>query len=148
MGIVSATPVLILLGVMLVYVVTIVAPVPISLTFRIPIIIIGIVLVFVGTGTVFWANKVSQLFHRSMNNMTCFDFMNGPYKYSRHPGALSLVMMLFGLSLIMNSFWGVVITLGTFLLLTFIFIPMEERSLIAHCSESYLEYKQRVRMWL
>lgn len=148
MGIVSATPVLILAGIILVYIMSIVFPVPISMTLRIPIILAGMLLIVLGTVTVFWANTISRLFHRSLNNMTCFDFMHGPYKFSRHPGALSMVMMLLGLSFVMNSFWGLVISLGMFLLLTFVFIPLEEKSLINHCSESYLEYKKQVRMWL
>jgi protein-S-isoprenylcysteine O-methyltransferase Ste14 len=148
MGIVSATPVLILAGIVLVYIMSIVFPVAISMKFRIPIILAGMLLIILGTATVFWANKISKLFHQSLSNMTCFDFMHGPYKFSRHPGALSMIMMLLGLSFVMNSFWGVIVTVGMFLLLTFVFIPLEEKSLISHCSESYLEYKKQVRMWL
>jgi protein-S-isoprenylcysteine O-methyltransferase Ste14 len=74
--------------------------------------------------------------------------MQGPYQYSRHPGSPSLVMMYLGFVFIVNS--AVMLAMVVFLLaiLSFYFIPLEERVISGLAPEASAEYKKRVRMWL
>jgi protein-S-isoprenylcysteine O-methyltransferase Ste14 len=148
MGVVSATPVIFLLGMATALLAYFLFPYPIYFAAQNIFLALGIVLLVGGTATVFWANKISRLFHKSLVMHTCFDFMRGPYRYSRHPGALSMILMFLGFAFIANSITVIILTLVIFVLLTFVFIPMEERALMADCKESYEDYKNRVRMWL
>lgn len=147
-GIVSATPVLMLIGIVITYTTSILLPLSILDLYHNALLITGVILIIIATLLLFWANRVSLMFHKTLENPVCFDFMQGPYRFSRHPGALSMVIMLLGLSFIMNSITGLITSAVFFLLLTFIFIPVEEGALKATCTEAYQEYKQRVRMWL
>ena len=148
MAIVSATPVVFLLSMGIALLAYFLFPYPIYFAAQNVFLTAGIVLLIGGTVTVFWANKISRVFHKSIESNIRFDFRRGPYRYSRHPGALSMVVMFLGFAFIANSVTVVIITGIIFLLLTFVFIPLEERALLSDCKDSYEEYKNKVRMWL
>ena len=70
----------------------------------------------------------------------------GPWKYSRNPLYLGLVLLGFGASLIFATLSLLVLLLfGIFVL--HLLILREERLLEQEFGESYLEYNSRVRRW-
>jgi len=70
---------------------------------------------------------------------------DGPYGWSRHPIYLGAVLLFAGTSLIIKSFWGLV--LGTPFLGFFYFLyarGIEEPELISHYQDAYYEYRNEV----
>ena len=72
---------------------------------------------------------------------------SGPFRHSRNPIYLGMLLWLFGLAILLGSLSAFVFPAFVFLLANFVLIPMEERSMHEKFGEAYLEYKSRVRRW-
>jgi len=72
----------------------------------------------------------------------------GPYRFTRNPMYLGLVLLVVGVGLVVNSKWPVLMGVPVFVLLRNAVILKEERYLEAKFGAAYLEYKQRVRRWI
>ena len=149
-GIVSAAPILFLVGLAVSFGLYLVWP--IAMVYGIiPVnifMVVGIMLVLVGTVLAFVAQRVSRVVSNpKYKATTCQDLAQGPYKYSRHPGSLAIIMMYIGIALITNSLIIGIVAIVFLLVMTFIFVPMEEQVIAELCPEAYAEYKQNVRMW-
>ena len=72
----------------------------------------------------------------------------GPFRFSRNPLYLSLTLLFAGLSLILNSLWGLIALAPVLAILHFGVILREERYLEAKFGESYRQYRTQVRRWL
>ena len=115
---------------------------------RLPSDIIGIILLVGGSALMYAADSVRREFYKPETNTTCFDFFVGPYKVSRHPGYLGLLLMYFGLALVLNSLPAFFLGFILAAIFTWIIIPREEKLITTTCDESYDDYKKRVRMWM
>ncbi len=72
----------------------------------------------------------------------------GPYRLSRNPIYLSMVMLLLGIGVWVNSGWFLVLAvLAAVLLNTGVILP-EERYLESKFGDTYLTYKRQVRRWI
>lgn len=149
-GIVSASPVLFLIGMIVSFLLYVALPVPIAASAQAGngLLAAGAALILAGTSLAFAAQKVSRVVTDPKYKATCPDLMQGPYRFSRHPGSLSLVTMYVGFALVVNSFAMVCFAALMLLLLTTVFIPAEERVIAELCPEAYAEYRTRVRMWI
>jgi protein-S-isoprenylcysteine O-methyltransferase Ste14 len=150
LGIVSASPVLFLVGLVISFFVYIQFPIPLIRSAISADVMtgIGMVLILAGTFLAFAAQRVSRVVARPSTKATCPDLMKGPYRYSRHPGSLSLMIMYVGCVFLVNSLVMAIAAVILILLLTFIFVPMSEKVISSLCPEAYREYKSKVRMWL
>jgi protein-S-isoprenylcysteine O-methyltransferase Ste14 len=72
----------------------------------------------------------------------------GPYRKTRNPLYLSLVMIYLGLALLFNSFWMVLFTIGLAITLHRGVVLAEEAYLEGKFGDSYRDYKGRVPRWL
>jgi protein-S-isoprenylcysteine O-methyltransferase Ste14 len=74
--------------------------------------------------------------------------VDGPFRFTRNPMYLGMVLMMGGLSLIFGTlpFYGAAI--GYLLILNSVFCPYEERKLAEAFGKPYLTYRSRVRRWL
>jgi protein-S-isoprenylcysteine O-methyltransferase Ste14 len=73
---------------------------------------------------------------------------DGPFRYCRNPGYLSLAMIYTGLAILRNALW-VILFLPLLLVVTQReLIEREELYLERTFGEEYLAYKRRVRRWL
>ncbi|MDH5442254.1 MAG: DUF1295 domain-containing protein, partial [Candidatus Nomurabacteria bacterium] len=97
---------------------------------------------------IIWAQNVRRSLYQAVTDRTCFNFFSGPYRFSRHPIYLGLILVLLGFALLLNSVVTLVLTVLTIIFFSFVIIPIEERELDEHCPGVYAEYKTRVRMWL
>ncbi len=149
LGIVSASPILFLMGLTASFVLYSYYPIVITQSAQAAdfLTALGGLLIVIGTSLAFASQRISRKVTDPKYKATCPDLMQGPYAYSRHPGSLSLIIMYLGFTLVVNSLimLGLVLILG--ILLTFIFIPAQERIIAEMCPESYAEYKTKVRMW-
>jgi protein-S-isoprenylcysteine O-methyltransferase Ste14 len=72
----------------------------------------------------------------------------GPFRYTRNPMYLGLVMMAFGFAFYFGTIPFYVVPVLLFLLCNFSFIPFEEAKMQRQFSDQYTEYLRRVRRWV
>jgi protein-S-isoprenylcysteine O-methyltransferase Ste14 len=72
----------------------------------------------------------------------------GPYRFSRNPLYLALLLVVLGFAVTRNSVWLALATVALLPLLHFGVIRREERYLQAKFGAEYNEYRARVRRWL
>lgn len=72
----------------------------------------------------------------------------GPYRFTRNPMYLSLVMLYLGLTLAINSIWPALLLPLVVLVIDRAVIQREERYLGEAFPGDYSTYRQRVRRWL
>lgn len=111
---------------------------------------LGGVLVVLGFSVMMWARilftaRNTTLFvGRPSSQLVC----DGPFRFSRNPMYVGVVVFLVGLALWVGS-WPFYLTAPvTFLFLNFFHIPREERLLRESFGERYLHYSKEVRRWL
>jgi protein-S-isoprenylcysteine O-methyltransferase Ste14 len=73
---------------------------------------------------------------------------DGPFRYSRNPGYLSLTMLYAGIAVRRNALWAVVLLPLVVYVIQREVIEREERYLERTFGEEYLAYKARVRRWV
>ncbi|MHA2252849.1 MAG: methyltransferase family protein [Candidatus Kariarchaeaceae archaeon] len=119
-----------------------------------PFNLLGLIICFLGLILVAWANftllvvgkiglKAREPYHIPSNLV-----FKGPYKYSRNPIYLAVVIMLFGLVIVTTSLLIAILTIGVFFLFRIKFIGWEEKNLEEAFGSEYLDYKKRVRRWI
>lgn len=72
----------------------------------------------------------------------------GPFRYSRNPLYIGLVVLDLGLALLWPSFWALLLVPLGFALLWWGAVAPEERYLAAKFGDAYVDYRRRVRRWL
>jgi len=72
----------------------------------------------------------------------------GPYRFTRNPMYVSLVLAYLGLALMLDVPWTLPLLALPVLQLQRVMIPFEEARMQALFGEAYLAYRARVRRWL
>jgi len=73
---------------------------------------------------------------------------HGPYRVSRNPMYLSLLLLYLALAIGFQSFWALLLLPLAFWAVEFRVIRLEERYLEQKFGADYARYKERVRRWL
>ena len=73
---------------------------------------------------------------------------DGPFRYSRNPGYLSLAMLYAGIAILRNALWAILLMPLAMYIIQREVIEREERYLERTFGEEYLAYKRRVRRWV
>ncbi len=73
---------------------------------------------------------------------------DGPFRYSRNPGYLSLAMIYAGIAILRNALWAILLMPLVLYVIQREVIEREERYLERTFGEEYLAYKRRVRRWV
>lgn len=73
---------------------------------------------------------------------------DGPYRFTRNPMYLGLLILSCGLALAMNAIWTLLLLAPAVVGMNVLVITREERYLERKFGAEYVEYKQRVRRWL
>jgi len=73
---------------------------------------------------------------------------NGPYRFSRNPGYVSLTMLYVAIGFFANSLWVLLMVVPAVTVIHFGVIKREERYLEAKFGDEYREYKTTVRRWV
>lgn len=110
----------------------------------------GYVLLGVGALVVLWAFMAMRRAGTSANpNKKSLALVTGgPFRFSRNPVYLGMTLLYFGLALVLNSLWPVVLYPLLLIVMLFGVIFREERYLLLRFGTKYLKYKVAVRRWL
>lgn len=72
----------------------------------------------------------------------------GPYRLTRNPMYLQMVLVCIGLAVLLGNLWVLILTPVCALVLHFLVILPEETYLERKFGDEYLACKQRVRRWI
>ena len=72
----------------------------------------------------------------------------GPYRFSRNPMYVGLVVAYLGEAGILKQLWPVALLPLTIAYVNWIVIPVEEAKLVEVFREEYEQYRKRVRRWI
>ena len=115
-----------------------------------PLQIVGAVVLLAGLALAIWAVATFRRIGTTANpagGSTALAF-EGPYRLSRNPMYLSLLIMAAGIGLMANTLWPLLLLPLVVVILRRKIIANEERYLTAKFGEPYRAYMARVRRWL
>ncbi len=72
----------------------------------------------------------------------------GPFRYTRNPGYLSMAMIYTGIASLANALWPILLLPVALLVVQRGVIEREERYLERKFGKEYLDYKAQVRRWI
>ena len=101
-------------------------------------------------GLFFWAAGTMWRGHASIptNKPTDAIVTAGPFRFSRNPIYVSMILLHIGVGIWANSLWFIILAAISVALLTWGVILREERYLERKFGNEYLSYKSRVRRWI
>lgn len=105
---------------------------------------LGYLAVFAGALTAFRRAHTTLIPNRPA---TAF-VTTGPYRWTRNPMYVSLVLLYVAVSLVLNSWWPLVLLPIAVLAIDRLVIAREERYLNAAFPDEYAAYRARVRRWV
>jgi protein-S-isoprenylcysteine O-methyltransferase Ste14 len=73
---------------------------------------------------------------------------NGPYRFTRNPIYLGMMLGLIGLAVALDSLWLLAMLVPFYLVIRYGVVAREEAYLERKFGDAYLGYKSRVRRWL
>ena len=116
--------------------------------------LVGIFLIPSGLLLVAWANytllhigKIGLRAREPMQTPSTLVVV-GPYRYSRNPIYLAVLMMIFGLAIIWSSLVVLLGLIAVYFVFRYIFIKREEIILEDAFGDEYRDFKSRVRRWI
>jgi protein-S-isoprenylcysteine O-methyltransferase Ste14 len=110
----------------------------------------GLALVGLGVATAVWGRRTMRAAGTNINpaQPAITIVTNGPFQFSRNPLYLSLTVVFLGLTLAVNTWWGVVMLVPLVVVMHRGVVAREERYLDAKFGETYRQYRSRVRRYL
>ena len=75
-------------------------------------------------------------------------FTGGPFRFSRNPIYLAMVLFGIGLGVMTLNLWTMVLSVIAGVIVNFLVIPREEEYLARRFGEDYRLYKSKVRRWI
>lgn len=110
---------------------------------------IGFLMLIIGSIIIYWAQTTSSNYQqREIKNESRSYFEHGPYRYMRSPTHFGLFIITLGFSLIMNSFFGIVLIIIAYIITRLFFIKKEEELLETKYGQVYRDYKKKVKNWI
>jgi protein-S-isoprenylcysteine O-methyltransferase Ste14 len=112
--------------------------------------ICGVMAIAIGVGVLMWAwwlFRKSGTPTRPTHQATAL-VTSGPFRFSRNPMYLAIVVMLLGIAVWVGSLPMLIAPVGFFAFMSVVFIPYEERRLRETFGDSYISFTQRVRRWM
>ena len=110
----------------------------------------GVLLIGIGIYLSIWADRLLKVKNTTVKpfEKTTYFIQEGPFRFSRHPMYLGMVIILVGVAILLGSISPFICSLGFFITMNIIFIPQEEKILKEAFGQDFINYKRRVRCWV
>lgn len=110
----------------------------------------GVIIGAAGISLTMWSWKLFKMRDVALcpKAKTASLILSGPYRFTRNPMYLGMVLMLAGLALYMGTLPFYLSTTAFFGILNHVFCPYEEKKLEGLFGMEYLQYLHRVRRWI
>jgi len=110
----------------------------------------GLLLAVLGAGILAWGRNALLSGGTSVDPTlpTTSIVTSGPYKFSRNPLYLALTLIFVGLTMTMNTWWGILALIPLALVMHNGVVLREERYLEEKFGEIYQQYRSKVRRYL
>src|SRR5262249_35089213 len=105
--------------------------------------VVALIIGFWGTRTMHGADTNISPLKPAVSLVTA-----GPFRFSRNPLYGAITLLYIGLTLLLSSWWGVVLLVPVLVVLHFGVIRREERYLERKFGERYADYRSQVRGYL
>lgn len=105
--------------------------------------VIGVLSIVAGSLLIYWAQYSSSLLskYKDEGEVTTQFFKHGPYRFLRNPSYLGVFILSLGLALVLKSFFSVMFSLLSYLVIRIIFVKKEEKILSQKYGQVYKKYK-------
>jgi protein-S-isoprenylcysteine O-methyltransferase Ste14 len=116
-----------------------------------PLPVLGVLVIVLGAIAPLWAIR---LFRREGTEVSPISptnrqlVMSGPYRFTRNPMYLGLVIIMFGVALWVGSWPILAAPVAVFITANFVHIPHEEAKMRRQFGAAYDAYVDRVRRWV
>jgi protein-S-isoprenylcysteine O-methyltransferase Ste14 len=112
--------------------------------------LLAAVLLLPGFGLIFYSLGLFRLARTSPLPMrpSATLVLSGPYRWTRNPMYLGMLLVYLGAALLFDIFWALVLAPVVVVLVTRLVIRKEERYLEAKFGEEYRGYRAQVRRWI
>ena len=107
----------------------------------------GVVIIFRANGTLRKHRTTGQPGERALTEATHL-VTTGPYRFSRNPIYLGMVLLLVGWALIWSGWPSIAVVIAFVLFITRFQIMPEEKALEHLFDKKYIHYKNQVRRWI
>ncbi len=110
----------------------------------------GLALLALGIGIAIWGIGALRAAGTNVDPMrpTTAIVTSGPFRFSRNPLYMALALVYLGLTLAVNTWWGILMLVPLLISMHRGVILREERYLERTFGESYRQYRSRVRRYL
>lgn len=110
----------------------------------------GMALVVLGVGILLWARRTLLAGGTNVDPMlpTTAIVAAGPYRFSRNPLYVGLAVVYLGLTLALDTWWGIVLLALVLIVMHQGVIQREERYLERKFGDGYRQYRAAVRRYL
>ena len=147
-GVIARPPFLYLGAFLVALVVHWFAPLPIVATAAARV--VGVLLVVVAFAAARWGRRTMLAAGTNINptKPATTIVTSGPFRFSRNPLYLRLTLLYIGLTLVANTWWGIVLLAPLHAAMHFGVVLREERYLERKFGDSYRAYRSRVRRYM
>ena len=110
----------------------------------------GLALALVGVGVAIWGRRAMVVAGTNIDPLlpTTAIVTSGPFQFSRNPLYAALTVLYLGLTLAVNTWWGIVLLVPLLVIMHRGVVLREERYLEQKFGETYRQYRSKVRRYL
>ena len=123
---------------------------PVMRLISLPYNYLGILIIIFGIILNLWTDSLFKKRQTTVkpHEMPNFFISSGPFRISRHPMYLGMILILLGVAAFLGSLISFVFPIIFVMIIEKLFIPMEEKNLEKEFGDKYIAYKKRVRKWI
>jgi protein-S-isoprenylcysteine O-methyltransferase Ste14 len=110
----------------------------------------GIALAMIAVVIAVWGSRTMRMAGTNVNPSlpTTVVVTAGPFRFSRNPLYVALTLFYLGLTLALDTWWGIVVLVPLLIIMHYGVVRREERYLEQKFGESYRQYRSTVRRYL
>ena len=123
---------------------------PVKSIIPVPYNLAGVVFIAAGIWLNLWADRLFQKYKTTVKpfEQPVFLIDEGPFKFTRNPMYLGMVLILTGIAALFGTVTVFIVPAIYLIIMDFVFIREEEKSLQEAFGIKFTEYKTRVRRWI